>query len=158
MTNPTKFPTTNSSNNYNGLDTVRKKIDPSKTKIEKYGNTVNTTYFDKNGVAILVFQERQFQSGYQYIGVDTEGKSCIVRLQDHDKDGNIDVMHSWYNKDGSAPQNIYDEGNLNYEYTLSSSEDNGKFDKVVHDNLPWHTKPQVNDKNIFNKFLDWLGK
>ena len=157
-TNQINLPITNRSN-CNGLDSVIKKIDPSKTKVEKYGRyTTNTTYFDKNGVEILHFSDRRYQYGYAYICTDADGKQCSVTLHDLDKDGNINTMHTYYNKDGSAPKSIYDTRLEQYDYSVRSSEDNGIFDEVTHDNLPWHQKPKSEDKKgIFDTFLDWLG-
>ena len=159
--NPTKLPVTNSSNNYNRLDAVRLKIDPSKTEVEKYGNTTSTSYFDKNGEEILVFQEHRYTpNAYCYNGVDEDGKSCLVELYDKDKDGNIDIMHTYYNKDGTAPKNLR-VNSQRYERVVSSTKDNGKFDYVGRDNLPWHAKPQIQDddkKGIFDKCLDWCKK
>ena len=155
--NPINLPITNSSN-CNGLDSVIQKIDPSKTKVDKYRNSTVTTYFDKNGVAILSFGDVLHQYGYRYIRTDADGKQCLVALHDLDKDGNINDMHAYYNTDGSAPKSIYDDRVEQYEYRVRSSEDNGIFDEVVHDDLPWHAKPQSEDKKgILEKFLDWFG-
>lgn len=155
--NPIDLPITNRTN-CNGLDSVIQKIDPSKTKVDKYRNSTVTTYFDKNGVAILSFGDMLHQYGYHYIRTDADGKQCLVSLHDSDKDGNINIMHTYYNKDGSAPKSIYDQRVEQYDYSVRSSEDNGIFDEVTHDNLPWHQKPKNEDKKgIFDTFLDWLG-
>ena len=155
--NQINLPITNRSN-CNGLNSVIQKIDPSKTKVDKYRNSTVTTYFDKNGVAILSFSDVLHQYGYRYIRTDADGKQCLVAMHDVDRDGNINCMHTYYHKDGSAPESIYDDAAEMYDYSVRSSEDNGIFDEVTRDNLPWHQKPKSEDKKgIFDTFLDWLG-
>lgn len=138
--NPKLPPLFKNNSDMNGYRNLRQKIDASKTKVEhktetykdKFGKTRTRnytlfTYYDNSGNQLISQHQENGMSEYKYTGTN----GYRTHLEDHDSDGNVDVMLS-HDKTGYKIYNLYDNddnGTFDQQYTSSTGTLNGQFSK-----------------------------
>ena len=150
-TSPKLPPLFRNNSDMNGYQVLRQKIDASKTTVEpktetyedKQGN-IHTrkytifTYYDNRGNKLITQHSEDGMNEYEYMGTNGYG----THLEDHDSDGNVDVMLS-SDRTGYKVYNLYDDddnGTFDKQYKSSTGMLNGQFSKY-------------NNKSIFSKWL-----
>lgn len=130
----------------NGYRILRKKIDTSKTKVEKrtetctdkYGlertrNYTIYTYYDNSGKQLITQHNENGMNHYDYTGTN----GYVTHLEDYDSDGNVDLMLS-NDKTGNKVYNLYDNddnGTFDQQFTSSTGVLNGKFSKYKNKSI-----------------------